>query len=67
MKIDPFTPQLLIDYDLYWRRQVYFPLGDYMARRYFVQALTEAAEAEGEDPPPLTVDNVNALFCDTVY
>jgi hypothetical protein len=61
MKVDPFAPQLLIDYDLYCRRNGYIDFGTYMARWYAVTALIEAAEAEGESPFDLTVEDVERL------
>lgn len=62
MKVDPFAPQLIIDYDLYCRAP-HGPadFGTYMAHWYAVTALIEAAEAEGDDPFELTVDDVHAV------
>jgi hypothetical protein len=61
MKVDPLAPQLLIDYDLYCRRYGYIDFGAYIARWYAVKALIEAAEAEGESPFDLTVEDVERL------
>jgi hypothetical protein len=62
MKIDPFAPQLLIDYDLFCRKHGYYPFGDYMARWYAVQALIEAAEAEGLNPFLVTIEDINHVL-----
>ena len=62
MKVDPFAPQLLIEYDLYCRRHGYIDFGVYMAHWYTVQALIEAAEASGEDPFSLTPEDVEAAL-----
>jgi len=55
MKFDPFDQQLLIDYDLFCRKNGAFPFQDYMVRWYEVTALIEEAQEEGRDPFSLTV------------
>ena len=62
MKVDPFAPQLIVDYDLFCRKHGIIPFGEYMARWYVVQALIESAEAEGLDPFLITVDDVDSVF-----
>lgn len=62
MKVDPFAPKLLIDYDLFCRRHGLTDFGDYIARWYTVQALIEAAEESGEDPFALTLEDALAAL-----
>lgn len=58
VKIDPFAPALLVDYDLCCRTHGYVDFGEYMAHWYTVSALVEATEAEGRDPFELTLNDV---------
>ena len=46
VKVDPFAPQLLIDYDLYCRSHGYVHFGTFMAHWYAITALIEAWEEE---------------------
>jgi hypothetical protein len=62
VKVDPFAPQLLIDYDLFCRKHGHTDFGDYMARWYAATALIEAAEAAGEDPFAITVEDLEAAL-----
>ncbi len=62
MKVDPFAPRLLIDFDRFCRIHGRTDFGLFMARWYAVTALVKAAEDQGRDPFELTVDDVHALF-----
>jgi hypothetical protein len=62
VKVDPFAPRLLIDYDIFCRKFGHYPFGDYMAAWYAVQALNEAAEEEGRDPFVVTADELARAF-----
>jgi hypothetical protein len=62
MKVDPYAPQLVIDYDLFCRKHGYMDFGDYMARWYAMTALIEAAEADGHDPFSITVEDLESVL-----
>ncbi len=47
MKVDPFAPQLLIDYDLYCREFGRVDFGAFMSLWHVVTAFIEAAEDQG--------------------
>jgi hypothetical protein len=66
MRIDPFAPALIIDYDLFCRAHGPTDFATFIARWYAVTALIEAAEAEGRDPFELTVDDVYASLTEIV-
>lgn len=65
MKIDPFAPQLLIDYGEFCRQHGHIDFGEFMAVWYAVTAVIEAAEEEGRDPFELTPEDVRALLPET--
>lgn len=50
MKVDPFTPQLLIDYTYFCDRFGPLPFGDFVAMWHAADALMEAATGAGYEP-----------------
>jgi hypothetical protein len=50
MNVDPFTPQLLIDYDHFCRRFGHLDFGEFMALWYAADALMEAGLQLGYQP-----------------
>ena len=67
MKVDPFAPQLLIDYTYFCDRFGPLPFGDFVAMWHAADALMEAATSAGYEPhevPDLliTADNPRMAF-----
>lgn len=50
MKVDPFAPQLLIDYTYFCDRFGPLPFGDFVAMWHAADALMEAATSAGFEP-----------------
>jgi hypothetical protein len=66
VKVDPLAPQVLIDYDLFCRRNGPYPFGVFVARWYAVTALIEAAEEEGQDPFDLDISDIEDTLPATI-
>jgi hypothetical protein len=67
VKVDPFAPQLLIDYTCFCDRFGPLPFGDFVAMWHAADALMEAAAGAGFEPhevPDLliTADNPRMAF-----
>ena len=67
VKVDPFAPQLLIDYTYFCDRFGPLPFGDFVAMWHAADALMEAATSAGYEPhevPDLliTADNPRMAF-----
>ncbi len=67
VKVDPFAPQLLIDYTYFCDRFGPLPFGDFIAMWHAADALMEAAAGAGFEPhevPDLliTADNPRMAF-----
>jgi hypothetical protein len=62
VKIDPFAPQMLLDYEAFCRKNGPCPFSEYAIRWHAATALMEAAAAEGRDPLSVTLDDLHRVL-----